>query len=278
MNLMKTTVLLAALTGLLVLVGDLIGGPSGAVLFLVLAGAMNFFAYWYSDKMALKMAGAHEVTESQEPGLFAIVRNVARLSGMPMPRVYVIETDSPNAFATGRNPAHGVVCVTHGILQTLDRDELAGVIAHELSHIKNRDMLIGTVAAVVAGAIGMIAHLALFFGGGRRNDGEGNPLVGLLLLILAPIAATLIQLAVSRSREYEADRSAAELTGNPNGLASALGKLTAGSQRRPLPVADSMASLFIVTPLTGRSVSALFMTHPPIEKRIARLRSMPQNM
>ncbi len=274
MNLMKTAVLLAALTGLLVLVGDLIGGPSGAVLFLVLAGAMNFFAYWYSDKMALKMAGAHEVTESQEPGLFAIVRNVARLSGMPMPRVYVIETDSPNAFATGRNPQHASVAVTHGILALLNDEELEGVLAHELGHVKNRDILTSSIAATLAGAITLIARMgywASLFGGGRGSRDRNGGLSALLMLIVAPIAATLIQLAISRSREYEADATGAHTTGNPYALASALQKLEDYSKHLPLQATPSTAHLFIIAPLIGGGIGSLFSTHPPTRERIRRL-------
>ena len=283
MNLMKTTVLLAALTGLLVLVGDLIGGPSGAVLFLVLAGAMNFFAYWYSDKMALKMAGAHEVTESQEPGLFAIVRNVARLSGMPMPRVYVIETDSHNAFATGRNPEHAVVAVTSGIRRILNDRELTGVLGHEMGHVKNRDILTSSIVATVAGAISMIAQMLMFsemFGGGFGGRGRNNqnPLLLLVAMLVAPIAASLIQLGISRQREYAADRTGAEVTHDPEALASALEKLERGVQMRPMqatPVQQSVSALYIVKPFSSEGgMHNLFSTHPPLEERIRRLRSM----
>lgn len=283
MNVMKTTVLLAALTGLLVLVGELIGGPSGAVLFLVLAGAMNFFAYWYSDKVALKMAGAHEVTENQEPGLFAIVHNVAQLSGMPMPRVYVIETDSPNAFATGRNPEHAVVAVTSGIRRILNDRELTGVLGHEMGHVRNRDILTSSIVATLAGAISMIAQMLMFsemfgggFGGGRgRNQ---NPLLLLVAMLVAPIAASLIQLGISRQREYAADKTGAEVTHDPEALASALEKLERGVQMRPMqptPVQQSVSALYIVKPFSSEGgLHSLFSTHPPLEERIRRLRSM----
>lgn len=284
MNLMKTTVLLAALTGLLVLVGDLIGGPSGAVLFLVLAGAMNFFAYWYSDKVALKMAGAHEVTEAEDPALFAIVRRVAHLSDMPMPRVYVIETDSPNAFATGRNPQHAVVAVTSGIRRILNDRELTGVLGHEMGHVRNRDILTSSIVATIAGAISMIAQVLVFsemfgggFGGGRRNQ---NPLLLLVAMLVAPIAASLIQLGISRQREYAADKTGAEVTHDPEALASALEKLERGVQVRPMqptPVQQSVSALYIVKPFSSESgLHSLFSTHPPLEERIRRLRSMHQ--
>ncbi len=284
MNLMKTTVLLAALTGLLVLVGELIGGPSGAVLFLILAGAMNFFAYWFSDKVALKMAGAHEVTESEEPGLFSIVHNVAQLSGMPMPRVYVIETDSPNAFATGRNPQHAVVAVTSDIRRILNDRELTGVLGHEMGHVRNRDILTSSIVATLAGAISMIAQMLMFsemfgggFGGGGRRDNQ-NPLLLLVAMLVAPIAASLIQLGISRQREYAADKTGAEVTHDPEALASALEKLERGVQVRPMqptPVQQSVSALYIVKPFSSEGgLHNLFSTHPPLEERIRRLRSM----
>ena len=282
MNFVKTTVLLAALTGLLVMIGGLVGGPSGMVLFLVLAGVMNFFAYWFSDKMALKMAGAHEIQESQDPQLFGIVRDVANLSGMPMPRVYVVETDTPNAFATGRNPNHAVVAVTTGIRRILTERELRGVLGHEMGHVKNRDILTSSIVATVAGAISMIGNMLLWssmfggFGGGR--DGENrNPLLMLLVAMVAPIAASLIQLGISRQREYAADKSGAIVTHDPEALASALEKLERGVTSRPMeptPNQQAVSALYIVNPFRGQGMSNLFSTHPPLEERIRRLRDM----
>jgi heat shock protein HtpX len=278
MNFLKTTVLLATLTGLLVAVGGLIGGPSGLVLFLILAGVMNFFAYWFSDKVALKMAGAKEIQESEDPHLFSIVREVATASGMPMPRVYVVNTDSPNAFATGRNPKHGVVAVTTGIRRILTDRELRGVLGHEMGHVKNRDILTSSVVATVAGAISMIAQVLMWsslFGGGRRNQ---NPLVTLAVILVAPIAASMIQLGISRQREYAADKTGAEVTGDPEALASALEKLQRGVAMRPMqetPAQEAVSALYIVKPFSGKGGMAnLFSTHPPLEERIRRLRAM----
>ncbi len=278
MNVLKTTVLLAALTGLLVAIGGLIGGTGGMVLFLVLAGAMNFFAYWFSDKMALRMAGAHEVTEQQEPHLFAMVREVAQLSKMPMPRVYVIQNDSPNAFATGRNPQHAVVAVTTGIRRILTDRELRGVLGHEMGHVKNRDILTSSIVATVAGAIQLIAQSLMFstmFGG---RDENRNPLLTLVAILIAPMAATLIQLGISRQREYSADRTGADVTGDPESLASALEKLQRGVAMRPMeetPVQEAVSALYIVKPFGGgQGMANLFSTHPPLEERIRRLRDM----
>ena len=276
MNFVKTTVLLATLTGLLVAIGGLIGGPSGLVLFLILAGVMNFVAYWFSDKMALAMAGAKEITESEDPHLFSIVREVATLSKMPMPRVYVVNTDSPNAFATGRNPQHAVVAVTTGIRRILTDRELRGVLGHEMGHVRNRDILTSSVAAAIAMGITFAARMAMWgalLGGGRGNDRDGGGIGDLLMIVLAPIAATVIQLAVSRSREYEADASAARMIGTGEPLARALEKLEAGAERVPVKVNPAEASAYIVNPLRGRNASNLFMTHPPVPERIARLRS-----
>jgi len=225
MNFVKTTVLLATLTGLLVAIGGLIGGPSGLVIFLVFAGVMNFAAYWFSDKVALKMAGAKEISESDDPKLFAIVREVAELSKMPMPRVYIVQNDSPNAFATGRNPQHGVVAVTTGIQRLLTDRELRGVLGHEMGHVKNRDILTSSIVATVAGAISMIAQVLMWssiFGGSRRDQ---NPIVTIGIILVAPIAASLLQLGISRQREYAADKTGAEVTRDPEALASALEKL-----------------------------------------------------
>ncbi len=278
MNFVKTTLLLATLTGILVAVGGLIGGPGGAVLFLIIAGAMNFFAYWFSDKMALRMAGAHEVTEQQEPHLYAMVREVAELSRMPMPRVFVIQTESPNAFATGRNPEHAVVAVTTGIRRLLTDRELRGVIGHEMGHVKNRDILTSSIVATVAGAISMIAQMLMWsslFGG---RDENRNPLLTLVAILIAPIAASLIQLGISRQREYAADKTGAEVTSDPEALASALEKLQRGVELRPMeetPAQESVSALYIVKPFAGGAgLAKLFSTHPPLEERVARLRKM----
>jgi heat shock protein HtpX len=233
---------------------------------------MNLVAYFYSDRIALATMRAQPVGERDDPGLYRIVQRLAREAQLPMPRVYVSPAAAPNAFATGRNPAHGVVCVTAGLRQMLSDDELAGVIAHELGHIKHRDILISTLAAVAAGAITYLTYLALFFGGGR--DRRGNPLVAILMMILAPVAAAMIQMAISRSREYAADSFAGRLTRSPRCLASALGKLANANQRVPLPVPDSQSNMFIVHPLTGGQMNKLFMTHPPTEDRIRRLNQM----
>ena len=278
-NMLKTTLFLALLTGLFIAVGGLVGGRSGMIFAFALALVMNFVSYWFSDKIVLKMYGAQPIEENQLPVVQRIVRNLATRSGIPMPKLYVIPSDSPNAFATGRSPQHAAVAVTEGILRIMNENELEGVLAHELSHVLNRDMLISTVAATVAGAISMIASIArwgLMFGGGSRDDEGrgGNPIALLLTVILAPIAAMVIQMAVSRSREYQADASGAQLTRNPGGLASALGKLGQATQAVPLDANPATAHLFIVNPLTGRSLANLFSTHPPLEDRIARLRAM----
>jgi heat shock protein HtpX len=279
MNVIKTTALLATLTGILVVIGGLVGGTGGAILFLVLAGAMNFFAYWFSDKMALKMAGAREVSEAEEPHLHAIVREVAQLSRMPMPKVFVVQNDSPNAFATGRNPEHAVVAVTTGIRSILTDRELRGVLGHEMGHVKNRDILTSSIVATVAGAISMIAQVLMFsqmFGGGR--DENRNPLLMLGAIIIAPIAASMIQFGISRQREYAADKSGAEVTGDPEALASALEKLQRGVAVRPMaetPAQQSVSALYIVKPFRGGAgMSNLFSTHPPLDERIRRLRAM----
>lgn len=277
MNMLKTTVLLALLTGILVAVGGLIGGTGGAILFLVIAGAMNFFAYWFSDKMALRMAGAQQIEESQDPQLFGMIREVANLAGMPMPKVYVIHTDSPNAFATGRNPDHAVVAVTTGIRRLLTDRELRGVIGHEMGHVKNRDILTSSIVATIAGAIQMIAQVLMFsslFGGRRDNQ---NPLLMLVAILIAPIAATLIQLGISRTREYAADKTGAEVTHDPDALASALEKLQRGVEYRPMPetpAQEAVSALYIVKPFAGGGMGNLFSTHPPLEDRIRRLRDM----
>jgi heat shock protein HtpX len=279
MNTIKTGLLLGALTGLLMLIGGWFGGQNGVVIAFFFAVVMNFGSYWFSDKLVLRMVHAQAVSESEAPELYAMVKNLALKASMPMPRVYIIPGDTPNAFATGRNEQHAVVAVTEGILRILGRDELEGVIAHELTHIRNRDILIGSIAATLAGAIVMLAHMAqwaaMFGGAGSDDDEGGSNIVGLILMaVLAPIAATLIQMAISRSREYLADAGGAKISGKPYGLAGALEKLSRASQAIPMNANPSTAHMFIVNPLTGRSLMNLFSTHPPIEERIARLRSM----
>jgi heat shock protein HtpX len=277
-NVLRTTVLLAALTALFLVIGGALGGNQGLFIAFVFALLMNFASYWFSDKIVLKMYGAREVSPHEAPELHQLVQRLAQRAGIPMPRVYIIPSDAPNAFATGRDPQHGAVAVTEGILRMLDTDELAGVLAHELGHIRNRDTLIMTVAATLAGAITMLAHMAQWgaiFGFGRRDDEDsgGSGMFGLLFMaILAPIAATLIQLAISRSREYFADSTGAAVAGSPSGLARALEKLHYASQRLPMEANPATAHLFIVNPLTGGSLANLFSTHPPIEERIRRLR------
>ena len=277
-NTIKTTILLGALTGLLVVMGGLLGGTSGMVLGFVIALAMNFGSYWFSDRIALKMAGAREVSYSEAPELHDTVARLAQASGLPKPRVAIVESDAPNAFATGRNAQNGLVAVTTGILRILDRRELAAVLSHELGHIRNRDILVSAIAATFAGAITMIAQLgqfALIFGGSSDDDEDGGGLFGALLMIfLAPLAATIIQLAISRSREYGADRTGAHVGGDPEALAAALEKLEAYSQRIPLPVNPAVSHLFIVKPLTGFSMQNLFSSHPPTHERVARLREL----
>jgi len=279
MNTIKTGLLLGALTGLLMLIGGWFGGQNGVVIAFFFAVVMNFGSYWFSDKIVLRMVHAQAVSEGEAPELYAMVKNLALRASMPMPRVYIIPGDTPNAFATGRNEQHAVVAVTEGILRILGRDELEGVIAHELTHIRNRDILIGSIAATLAGAIVMLAHMAqwaaMFGGAGSDDDEGGSNIVGLILMaVLAPIAATLIQMAISRSREYLADAGGAKISGKPYGLAGALEKLSRASQAIPMEANPSTAHMFIVNPLTGRSLMNLFSTHPPIEERIARLRSM----
>jgi heat shock protein HtpX len=274
-NNFKTTALMVALMGLCMLVAYALGGQQALIIGLVFGGFMNLIAFFFSDKIALMTMRATEIQRDDDPTLWHMVERLAEKSNLPMPRVYISPAVAPNAFATGRNPHHSAVCVTAGLRQMLSEHELQGVIAHELAHVKHRDILISTVAAIVAGAITWIAQMAFFFGGaGDDRDRKGNPLVMLLMLILAPIAAMLIQMAISRSREYEADRLGAEVVGTGRGLAQALGKLDAASKRIPLPVPDSQANMFIVAPLTGSGVTKLFMTHPPVAERIARLEAM----
>ena len=281
MNQFKTYILMALLTALLVWIGYVVGGRDWAIIALCFAAVMNFSVYWFSDRIVLKMYRAQEVTEAEEPGLHRIVRELALRGGLPMPKVYIIPKDAPNAFATGRNPQHAAVAVTTGIKQLLTEEELKGVLAHELSHIRHRDILIGTVAASIAGAIGMIASMARFgaifggLGGDNREGGGIAQLIAILVLTtLASLAAILIQLAISRSREYHADEGGAKLAGNPLYLARALAKLDAGAQRIPMQVNPSTAHMFIVNPLRGKGIQSLFSTHPPIEERIRRLEEM----
>ena len=287
MNGFRTTILLAALTALVVWIGQMFGGANGAVIALVFAGAMNFFSYWFSDKIVLKMYGAQEISANDDPELYGIVRELAGRAGLPMPRVYVIPEETPNAFATGRNPEHAAVAVTQGIRRILDKRELAGVLGHELSHVKHRDILISSIAATLAGAISYLAYMAQWaaiFGGGSRDREEGgsNIFSLLFMMIVAPLAASLIQMAVSRSREYMADEGGAKVSGDPLALASALRKLEMGAQNIPLQVSDatanSTAHMFIVNPLTGAGFAKLFSTHPPMEERIARLEAMAKDM
>lgn len=279
-NMLKTTLFLALLTGLFMAVGGLLGGRGGMMTAFVLALVMNFVSYWFSDKIVLRMYRAQPLGESEAPVVHRIVRSLATRAGIPMPKLYLLPSEAPNAFATGRNPQHAAVAVTHGILRIMDETELEGVLAHELSHVLNRDILISTVAATIAGAISMVANMAqwgMMFGGARHDDDEGhgtNPIALILTVILAPLAAMIIQMAVSRSREYQADASGAKLTRNPLGLASALGKLEQASRMVPMNANPSTAHLFIVNPLSGRSLMSLFATHPPVQDRIARLRSM----
>lgn len=282
-NTLKTTFFLAILSVLFISIGTFLGGRSGATTALVMAGVMNIGAYWFSDKIVLAMYRAKQVTEREAPELHSIVRELAGRAQLPMPKVYMMENPTPNAFATGRNPEHGAVAVTSGIMSILSRDELAGVIAHELAHIKNRDILISTVAATIAGAISYLAHMAqwgMMFGGGRRDNEDRNPMgsvISILIMILAPIAAMLIQMAISRSREFKADEGGAEISRAPMALAGALNKLHTASRRIPMQANPSTAHMFIVSPLTGGGMLSLFSTHPPIEERIARLEAMTRN-
>lgn len=275
MNNMKTAILLAGLTALLVAGGGALGGQQGMTIALVLAIAMNFFSYWMSDKIVLRMYRAQEVTEREAPELHSMVRELSMRARLPMPKVYLIPSDQPNAFATGRNPEHAAVAVTGGIMNILSREELRGVLAHELAHIKNRDILIGTVAATIAGALTYLAHMAqwaMIFGG--RDDDEGNPLAAIAMMVIAPIAAMIIQMAISRSREFQADRTGAGIAGSPGGLAGALRKLDMASRQIPMQASEATSHMFIVNPLRGGRVAKLFSTHPPMDERIERLLAM----
>ena len=279
MNTVKTIGLMVGLMVLLVLVGGYFGGRNGMVLFFGIGMVMNLITYWFSDKIVLRMYGAQEVTEREAPVLYSVTRELASRGQMPMPKVYLIPSAGLNAFATGRNPKHAAVAATQGLVQALNREELTGVMAHELSHVQNRDILIGTIAAAIAGAISMVANMAqwgMIFGGfgGRRDDDRGGGIGAILMIILAPIAAMLIQMAISRSREYQADASGARLCGNPRALASALRKLQMGTTRAPMDANPATAHMFIVNPLRGGGFSSMFSTHPPMEERIQRLESM----
>ena len=280
-NQLKTTLLLAVMTALIMIVGNLLGGRQGMMIALVLAAGMNFFSYWFSDKIVLKMYQAREATHQQAPELFEMVQTLSRQAGLPMPKVYIIPKETPNAFATGRNPENAVVAVTQGLLTLMDRQEIMGVLAHELAHVKNRDILIGTIAATMAGAIMLLASMARWsaiFGGGHRNNNNGGGMgaIGMIAMsIVAPMAAMIIQMAVSRSREYLADATGAGIAGSPEGLARALEKLGSYSRRIPMNANPSTAHMFIVNPLSGKSLQRLFSTHPPVEERISRLRGVP---
>ena len=277
-NQVRTTILLAVMTGLIIWVGQILGGRQGMIIALIFAAGMNFFSYWYSDKLVLKMYRAREVTPGQAPELYQTVQQLTQRAGLPMPKLCIIPQQTPNAFATGRNPEHAVVAVTEGLLSIMTQEEVAGVLAHELAHVKNRDILIGSIAATMAGAIMVLASMArwsaIFRGvGGSDERGGAGGFIGLIAMsIIAPMAAMIIQMAISRSREYLADATGASFVGNPEGLARALEKLGSYSKRLPMNANPSTAHMFIVNPLSGKSVMGLFSTHPPLEERIARLR------
>ena len=276
-NLMKTAVLMAAITALFMALGSVIGGRSGMMFALVVALGMNFFSYWFSDKLVLKMYNAHEVDETSAPQFYRMVRDLAQRAELPMPRVYLIDEDAPNAFATGRNPEHAAVAATTGILRALSEREMRGVMAHELTHVKHRDILISTISATMAGAISMLANFAMFFGGRDSEGRSHNPIVGLLVMLLAPLAASLIQMAISRAREFEADRGGAEISGDPQALASALQKIERYAHGIPLEAAErhpETAQMMIMNPLSGGGLRGLFSTHPSTEERVERLLAM----
>jgi heat shock protein HtpX len=278
-NLMKTAILMAAITALFMAIGSLIGGRSGMMLALVVAAGMNFFSYWFSDKLVLKMYNAQEVDETSAPQFYRLVQDLAQRAQLPMPRVYLINEDAPNAFATGRNPEHAAVAATTGILRALSERELRGVMAHELAHVRHRDILISTVSATMAGAISMLANFAMLFGGRDSEGRSHNPIVGLLVMLLAPLAASLIQMAISRSREFEADRGGAEISGDPQALASALQKIHRFAQGMPMEAAErhpETAQMMIMNPLSPGGLRGLFSTHPSTEERVERLLAMAQ--
>ena len=274
MNQVKTIVLLTALAALLVVIGGALGGKNGALIALFIAIVMNFGSYWFSDKIVLSMYHAQEVTEQEAPDLFNLVQQLTQQAGLPMPRVYIIPDPSPNAFATGRNPQHAAVAVTEGILRLLSWEELAGVIGHELGHVKNRDILIQSVAATIGAAITYLAYFGMFFRGSSDSEDGGSPIAAILMVVLAPLAAGIIQMAISRSREYQADASGAKFCGHPRWLADALRKLERGSEQIPMQAEQATAHMFIVHPFSGGGFAKLFSTHPPTEERIARLEAM----
>ena len=276
-NLMKTAILMAAITALFVGVGNLLGGQAGMAVALLVAVGMNFFSYWFSDSLVLKMYNAQEVDETSAPQFYRMVAELAQRAGLPMPRVYLIDEDAPNAFATGRDPAHASVAATTGILRVLSERQLRGVMAHELGHVRNRDILISTISATMAGAISMLANVAMFFGGRDSEGRPHNPVAGLLVMFLAPLAASLIQMAISRTREFEADRAGAEISGDPRSLATALETIHRHAQGIPLDAAErhpETAQMMIMNPLSGAGLRGLFSTHPPTEERVARLLAM----
>ncbi|TRZ67831.1 MAG: zinc metalloprotease HtpX [Rhodocyclaceae bacterium] len=276
-NWLKTAVLMAAIVALFGAFGAMLGGAEGMLMALLFGGVMNFFAYWFSDAMVLRMYNAQEVDEASSPYLYKMVRELAERAGLPMPRVYIIDEAQPNAFATGRNPEHAAVAATTGILQLLSARELRGVMAHELTHVQHRDILISTISATMAGAISALANFAMFFGGRGNNGRSGNPLAAILVMILAPLAAALIQMAISRAREFEADRGGAEISGDPHALADALTKIDAYARGIPMAPAEAhpeTAQMMIMNPLSGGGIAGLFSTHPPTEERVARLRAM----
>lgn len=275
-NWLKTSILMAAILALFGAIGAMVGGKTGMLLALLFGGTMNFFAYWYSDKMVLKMYKARQVDETSAPQFYGMVRELAQRAGLPMPKVYLIDEAQPNAFATGRNPENAAVAATTGILQLLSAREIRGVMAHELAHVAHRDILISTISATMAGAISALANFAMFFGG-RDSEGRSNPLAGILVALLAPLAASLIQMAISRAREFEADRGGAEISGDPNALADALGKIDAYARGIPMATAEAhpeTAQMMIMNPLSGGGIKGLFSTHPATEQRVARLRAM----
>ena len=279
-NLAKTAILMAAITALFIVVGGMLGGEEGMLIALLIAIGMNFFSYWFSDTMVLKMTNAQQVDEHSAPQLYAMVKELSEKAGLPMPKVFLIDEDAPNAFATGRNPENAAVAATTGILRVLSPRELRGVMAHELAHVKHRDILISTVAATMAGAISALANLAMFAGGRNSEGRQGNPIAALAVMILAPLAASLIQMSISRAREYEADRGGAEMSSDPESLAQALQKIHAYAQGIPFQAIErhpETAQMMIINPLTAGGVSQLFSTHPPMEERVARLISMSTN-